>query len=794
MHVLKACLAVAFLELALLAAGSLAQAAEDRLGDALPDGAVQRLGTLRLRGGIGDLGYLPDGRALIAYGANVEIWDLTAGERVLYEKVIPGPIRCIDVSTDGRAVLLAGGDGNVYEWDTVDNTVLHSFPTGQSNLRTARYSPDGARVLATGGSPPTLKEFELGTGRELASMTGNKLYSFGQGIYDAQGTAAFVDGGYSGDNPILAHYDLVTGKLLHEWHNDYYSHARSLALSPDGKRVLIGSRTMAAEYAMDGYERLQQFTGHQGAAVTAVAYCNEPDRLLTGSRDGSIRLWNRAKPEVLLRWCPHAANCTHICVSPDGRRVLSYGDGMVVESDISTGLPTLAWDRHTQAVGAVAVLPDGQRAVSASSDATLRLWDITTGEGLAVIEGATLGAFAVAVNPDGSRAVAGCKDGVVREFSLPDGELLRELRGHLGYVRAVAYTPDGRRLLSGADDGRIRVWGHDGDQPLHVMREHRGGVLSLAITADGQRALSAGRDGTVRLWNLETAEILRTLAGHRGWVQAVCVADDGEHAFSSGRDGRILQWNLVTGEVEAEIVQGSWVRALALAPGGGFIYAGGDDNAITCWDLTSRASVATARGHMASVASLALTPDGEHVISASQDSTLLVWTRHEASLPVYLNAAGEQVAQLHRQGRATCWTQAQTGAKPQLAVDGDAATYSATPSSAREARALPRDLGMEWAVPVVIGSFEIDYFDAGYAPTDAGQQLQAWDGNDWYTIEAQLSKDRSGANWVYTFTPVTASRIRVFITEFSRSRTAVREMRIFPEPVVRAAQEADATP
>ena len=72
--------------------------------------------------------------------------------------------------------------------------------------------------------------------------------------------------------------------------------------------------------------------------------------------------------------------------------------------------------------------------------------------------------------------------------------------------------------------------------------------------------------------------------------------------------------------------------------------------------------------------------------------------------------------------------------------------------------------------------------------------LQAWDGNDWYTIEAQLSKDRSGANWVYTFTPVTASRIRVFITEFSRSRTAVREMRIFPEPVVRAAQEADATP
>jgi len=782
MYSLRVCLAVMLFEVAVFSAGALAQATEDRLGDPLPEGAVQRLGTLRLRGGIGDLGYLPDGRAIIAYGGDVEIWDFKTGERLFRERVIPGGIRSMDVREDGQAVLLADSGGKVHEWDIAKNEILHSFPTGQAVLLTACYSPDSTRVLTTGQSPPTLKEFELATGKELVSMKGNKLYSFLQGIYDAEGKTAFVDGGYSGDNPILAHYDLATGELLHEWHNNYYSHRRSLELSPDGERILIGSRTMAAEYSTDSYEQLKRFTGHQGAAVTAVAYCKEPSQLLTGSRDGSIRRWDREKPEVLLRWCPHAAYCTNIRVSPDGSRVLSYGSGMVVESDISTGAPTIAWERHSQGVEAVAVLPDGQRAVSGSSDTTLRLWDITTGEALGTMEGATLGAYAVAVAPDGSKVAAGCKDGVVREFSIPDGKLIRELKGHLGYVRSVAYTPDGRRLLSSAGDGRVRIWSADSDEAIHVMREHRGGVLSVAVSADGRRALSGGRDGTVRLWDLEAAELLRTFTGHRGWVEAVCFAVEGGYAFSSGRDGRILKWNLETGEIEAEMVQGSWVRALACAPDGKYIYAGGDDSLITCWDLNSGARVATLRGHAASVVDLAFALDGEYVISASLDSSLLVWARPETLLAVYVNAAGEEVVQLHRQGQATCWTEAQRGASPHLAVDADAETYSATTTGVKWTGDLPKDLGMKWDAPVVVGAFEIDYFNAGYAPTDAGQQLQAWDGEDWYPIKAQVSKDESGANWVYTFTPVTTSRIRVFITEFSEGRTAVREMRIFPEP------------
>ncbi len=623
MHLLRTRLARVLIGASVLWAGASATADEDRLGDPLPEGATARLGTLQLRyGSIGDLAYLPDGRAMIALGPTLEIWNIESGERLFHERIAPASIRSLAVGRDGQTVMLADAAGAVHEWDPADNKIVRSLKTGQSGLLSAYYSPDGLRVLTTGAAPPTLKQFELASGRQLVSIEG-EMHRFSQGIYDAAGKTAFV-GGTSGSDPVLAHYDLQTGALLNAWHKDYTSYGHSPKLSPDGKRLLAGTRHMAVEFNTEDYKQLARFAGHHGYAVTAVAYCREPDQILTGSRDGSIRRWNRLSGEVLLRWVPHSDYCTCLRVSPEGNRVLSFGGGMVVESDLATGEPTIHWDRHSQAVTAVAMMPDAQRVLSGSWDATLRLWDVSSGKSLAVIDGAGLGACCVAAAPGGSVA-AGCKDGAVREFSATDGSLLCELKGHLGYVRSVAYTPDGRRLISSGDDGRIRVWESAGDDAVHVLKEHLGGVLSVAVSADGQRLLSGGRDGTVRLWDLQTARPLHTLEGHRGWVETVCFARDGSHAFSSGGDGRILKWNLQSGEIECEMVHGGWVRAIACSPDGKVLCAGGEDKAITCWDLRCGTRLDRWRGHASDVLALTITPDSRRLVSASADTTLLVW-------------------------------------------------------------------------------------------------------------------------------------------------------------------------
>jgi len=608
--------------LALTVAGAAAYAAEDHIGDPLPEGAVQRLGTLRLRsGGVGDLAFLPDGRGAIALGGDVQIWDLEIGEILETHTLTRGSIRGLDVRPDGKALLIIDSQNTVREWDLEAASELHAIPTGQSSTTAVHYSPDATRVLTTGSRPPTIKQWDLATGEELVSITGDMHY-FHEAIHTADGAMCFVNGG-AGSNEVLAHYDLATGELVAPLLKDYYAHRRSLVLSADGERILLGSRHKATEWKIDGHELLKEFSGHHGHAVTSCAYCVEPEQLLTGSRDGSIRRWDRLAGDVLLRWVPHQGHVTHVEVSPDGKWVMSYGSGIVAVTSMADGTPRVAWERHEGPVEAVASLPEG-RCVSGSTDASLRVWDIATGECLRTIGGAKLGAYAVATTPDGSRVAAGCKDGVLREYGVADGDLVRELTGHLGYVRAVTYTADGQRLLSAAGDGTVRVWALDAEEPEAVLEGHRGGVLAVAVSADGKLALSGGRDATVRLWDLEEAALLRTMEGHRGWVQAVTFAPGGKYALSGARDGRIIKWDLETGEVAAETVNGAAVNALACDAEGSTVYAAGSDGAVGVWDLVNDSKVGTLAGHQGSVTAVAAA-EGERLVTASADTTLLVW-------------------------------------------------------------------------------------------------------------------------------------------------------------------------
>ncbi len=158
---------------------------------------------------------------------------------------------------------------------------------------------------------------------------------------------------------------------------------------------------------------------------------------------------------------------------------------------------------------------------------------------------------------------------------------------------------------------------------------------------------------------------------------------------------------------------------------------------------------------------------------------------------VYENADGEEVVALSTTGTPKVWADAQSGCRPRDSFDGNPETYSATGSGLAWTNDAPKDMGMEWPKPVKIGVFEIDYYSAQYAPADDGHELQAWDAEaeDWYKVLADVTKDDSGTNWRYTFPPVETTRMRVLITKFNPSRTAVREVRIFAEDATHVERE-----
>jgi len=239
---------------------------------------------------------------------------------------------------------------------------------------------------------------------------------------------------------------------------------------------------------------------------------------------------------------------------------------------------------HSAGVRGVAVTPDGKRAVSASGDKTLKVWDLESGRALRTLEGHSAPVHGVAVTPDGKRAVSASGDKTLKVWDLESGRALRTLEGHSDSVVGVAVTADGKRAVSASEDNTLKVWDLESGGALRTLEGHSDSVVSVAVTADGKRAVSASHDKTLKVWDLESGRALRTLEGLSAPVCGVTVTPDGKRAVSASGDKTLKVWDLRTG--------------LALR---------------------------TLEGHSKPVYGVAVTPEGKRAVSASLDKTLKVW-------------------------------------------------------------------------------------------------------------------------------------------------------------------------
>ena len=293
--------------------------------------------------------------------------------------------------------------------------------------------------------------------------------------------------------------------------------------------------------------------------------------------------------------------------------------------DLETGTELATLTGHSNSVNAVAIAPDGKRAVSASGDYTLKLWDLERGTELATLTGHSRSVNAVAIAPDGKRAVSASSDQTLKLWDLETGRELATLTGHSSWVRAVAITPDGKRAVSASSDQTLKLWDLETGRELATLTGHSRGVRGVAITPDGKRAVSASWDTTLKLWDLETGTELATLTGHSSWVRAVAIAPDGKRAVSASDDKTLKLWDLETGTELATLSGHSdWVRAVGITPDGQQVVSASRDCTLKLWDLETGTELATLTGHSSWVNAVAIAPDGKRAVSASY-KTLKLW-------------------------------------------------------------------------------------------------------------------------------------------------------------------------
>ncbi|GAA5876744.1 hypothetical protein JCM8547_002035 [Rhodosporidiobolus lusitaniae] len=297
--------------------------------------------------------------------------------------------------------------------------------------------------------------------------------------------------------------------------------------------------------------------GHKGD-VTAIATSSEnPDMILTASRDKTIIMWSLTRDES------------------------------------SFGYPKRILHGHNGFVSDVVVSSDGQFALSASWDKTLRLWDLNT------------------------------------------GLTTRRFVGHTADVLSVSFSADNRQIVSGSRDRTIKLWNTLGECKFNIQEEgHSEWVSCVRFSPNPMNPVivSAGWDKVVKVWELSKCKLRTNHFGHTGYISTVTVSPDGSLCASGGKDGVTMLWDLNEGKHLYSLEAGDAINALVFSPNRYWLCAA-TASSIKIFDLESKSIVdeitpefpATKNGTIPAATSLAWDASGSTLFVGYTDNVVRVY-------------------------------------------------------------------------------------------------------------------------------------------------------------------------
>ncbi len=414
---------------------------------------------------------------------------------------LAAPVESVAFSPDGGRFVTAAWDNHARVFEANTGKELFALKHQGQYIHAAAFSPNGKHI-ATGSNDP------LGFVRIWDAQTGKPMKSF-FGHQDAVLSVRFSQDGQrlvstSYDNTARL-WDVETGQELQTFAGHFWW-VWSAAFSPDEKRLVTASHDGTANvYDVSTGKKIADFTEHKGP-VFAAAFSPDGQTIATGGFDHRVLLWKPqdqpranlqllaqgrlpAKAPVFTALDGHTSGVRSVEFSTDGQRLLTGSDDNTLKLwNVETNKTIETLRGHHGWIAKATFSPDGQWAISASHDQQVRLWNLSGYEETRVLGGHVLkghgdAVLNAAVSRDGRHIATASRDRTARLWSAASGQELKTFaEGHSFLSMRACFSPDGKWLFTAAFDNTVRVW--NVAHGTEVARlEHTGRNAALAVSS-----------------------------------------------------------------------------------------------------------------------------------------------------------------------------------------------------------------------------------------------------------------------------------------------------------------------
>ncbi|MCH7471646.1 WD40 repeat domain-containing protein [bacterium] len=314
------------------------------------------------------------------------------------------------------------------------------------------------------------------------------------------------------------------------------------------------------------------------AALTALDLTPDGATLVTGGKDGRLKMWDTSTYEMLVDVPACQTQINDIAVSPDSSYIVTASeDGYVKVWDSLTAELVIAIPAHIGGPESSGFLARHSQSIRGSSGQATRYG--------AERVSSVFSANCVAVSPDSLYIYSGGDDGSIRAWSVEDDySLFWEAWAHYNGVNDVLVNAVGDYVYSAGADGFVRLYNAStGEMGAEILAFEEGEVSCISLNHMESCFYTGGTNGEIRYWDNATGALTKKIRAHAGNVNYIAFLGDDSLAISGGEDGKIKLWNMdaeMAGELQAHALG---VRDFRIA--GDTLFTGGADYKLRVWSM-----------------------------------------------------------------------------------------------------------------------------------------------------------------------------------------------------------------